>query len=300
MINYNEDTIYGSGKILHTFYPGRKFPSISITGKTCYLNCSHCNGHYLEHMIQVNSPDMLKRVCMQLHEDKATGALISGGCDEKGQVMLDQYLKVIKEIKDKTNLILNIHTGIISETNALKLAKTGVDVVSFDIIGHEDTIKKVYGLDHKPEDYLQSLRALKDNGLKTIIPHICIGLHFGKIKGEYEAIQLASVIDPIAIVIIVLIPTKDTKMANIIPPRIYEIINIIQYIKSKLKYARIYLGCMRPKDMRFRDYNMELERKVIEEGINGIVLPSKTTNQWLKTQNKRFRIIEHRHCCAIF
>lgn len=284
-------------KKVKVFYPGTKFPAISISGDKCELNCSHCGKQYLKHMLTADTPDKLMQICMNLSKKGANGALISGGCDQNGHVMFEEYLDTITKIKQNTELVLNIHTGIIDHNQARNVANTNVDVVSIDIVGDTHTIKKVYGLHHTPAKYRESLKALKDEGITRIIPHICIGLNYGKLSGEINAVDMLSVISPIAIVFIIMIPTEGSKMVQCSPPKNNEVMKVIEYAHIKYPKANLYLGCMRPRTNKYMEYRKKQELEALKVGVNGIVLPSKAT--LLKLQEQRIEIIKLNMCCAI-
>lgn len=281
----------------HIFTPGKKFPSISLTGKSCDLNCAHCGGKFLDHMLVVNSTQELMRLCENLSSNGAVGALISGGCDSFGHMKLKDYLEVFKKVKKNTDLILNVHTGIISHEQAESLAKCDIDIVSIDVVGDKETIKTIYGLDYNPNHYKESLKALNDSGIARIVPHICIGLNYGQMSGEKHAIDLISTIVPETLVFIILIPTKGTKMEECDPPKIDETLTIIEYARKKFPKTNIYLGCMRPKGSKFRKYNIELEQRAILAGINGVVLPTKNTINFLRNLDVDLDYFEN--CCAV-
>ncbi|MFX0132564.1 MAG: hypothetical protein ACFFDN_02840, partial [Candidatus Hodarchaeota archaeon] len=135
------------GKIIKSYVPGNNFPAISITGSQCFLNCKHCNKHYLELMINADTPEKLIAICQKLEENGAIGCLISGGFNENFALPFEPFLSALKYIKRNTDLVLNVHTGLISKQMAEKIGKTGIDIVSFDIVGDVKTIKQVYGID---------------------------------------------------------------------------------------------------------------------------------------------------------
>lgn len=284
-------------KVFKIFNPGHEFPAISLSGTKCELDCAHCGGKYLQQMIPVDSPDDLMVKAKKLVADGATGALISGGCDSTGHVIMEDYFETFKNIKEHTPLILNVHTGMIDKERAIKLAKSTVDIASVDVVGDQGTIQTVYGLNHSPEEYQTLLQALDEGGIKSIVPHVCIGLDFGRVKGEFNALDVIACIEPAAIVFIILIPTKDSRMADCLPPSTEEVLKVITYARSKFASTPIYLGCMRPRSIKYREYTQELERLAIDTGIDGIVLPSKQTLQYLK--NKDFRLKTYRNCCAV-
>ena len=273
------------------FYPGKSFPSISVTGTACSLDCAHCHHHYLGGMIPAETPERLYSVLKGNDKKGGKGALVSGGSTPEGKVPLTRFYPVLRRIKQETRLILNAHTGFIEAEEAGALAETGVDVVSVDVVGSRETIARVYGLDKGPEDYASTLRALRDAGIPYIVPHITVGLHFGKVVGEFEAVNLIKrAIRPDAVVINALIPTKGTPMQGIAPPPTPEILRVIEYAVQEIK-APVLLGCMRPG----RD--PELEIKGEKAGLSGIVVPSPAGRRAIEAK-RECRVVEA--CCALY
>ena len=159
------------------------FPSISITGSSCALKCKHCNGKVLNTMFPVSTPEELFETCKKLKEKDAVGCLISGGCLPDGSVPIDDFIDAIAKVKKELGLIIVTHTGIIKELTAKRLKKAGVDAVLIDILGSDQTIREVYRLEISVEDYDNSLKALHESGI-PFVPHLLVGLHYGKLKGE--------------------------------------------------------------------------------------------------------------------
>ena len=60
------------GKELRFYYPMPRFPSVSVTGPTCKLNCKHCGSHYLNHMPNVDTSEKLKSFSARLAEDASS------------------------------------------------------------------------------------------------------------------------------------------------------------------------------------------------------------------------------------
>ena len=276
-------------RTLRFYYPHPRFPSVSVTGGKCSLNCEHCGGHYLAHMPDVSSPERLRNYAVDLAERGGTGMLVSGGSTPSGSVPLTGFTATMRWIKENTGLILNVHTGLLDQKMAEELASTGADFFSLDLVGSTETIKNVYNLNATTEDYESSLIYLKDAGV-NVVPHITIGLDHGILKGEDRALETAVKTDSEVIVINALIPTAGTAMENTPPPSPET---ILKYLERALCSGRqISLGCMRPRDRK-----PDLEKAAIALGVPRISLPSNSTVAW--AQENGYEIMKIDACCAI-
>jgi uncharacterized radical SAM superfamily protein len=275
---------------LRFYYPIPKFPSVSITGTHCELQCSHCKGHYLKHMPDVSTPKKLREFCITHEGNGGVGLLISGGSTKEGKIPLEPYLNTIRWIKDNTHLILNLHTGMLNKSEAEKISATGVDMVSVDLVGSDDTLKEVYGLQTGAKEYNATLRYLVDFGA-NVAPHICIGLHYGEVKGERYALELAAEAESEVVILISLIPTSDTPMEKAKPPSIESITKVISEAKEVCKTSEIGLGCM-----RYRGYKTDLEWAAIKSGVSRIALASKSTER--RATEAGYRVKKLNGCCS--
>lgn len=240
-------------------------------------------------MADVSGEGSLYRFGKQLEEGGGSGMLISGGCDPNGSVPLEKrFLDQIRSLKDETDLTINLHTGLVGKKDAEMIYGSGVDVISYDMIGDDSTIREVLHLDRTVEDYIDSYHSLRDAGLK-IVPHILAGFHFGKLKGEYRAIDIASGFEPEKAVMIILIPTPGTPMGNLAPTSDEDIISVAEYMVEKINGEKI-LGCMRPKG------NWSLESTILDLGFSGIVLPARKTVRLIRSNGWNVR--EVGSCCA--
>ncbi len=271
------------------YYPGGKFPSISVTGKFCALNCKHCHGHYLEGMLPITSPDKLIEFAKE-NEGKINGFLLSGGSTKVGKVPLRRFTKTVRWIVENTNLIVNIHTGIIDDSDMEYLEEMHPHHISFDVIGSTETIRRVIGINRSKEDYFHALELLDDSSL-NYSPHIIAGLDFGKIVGEYEAINKIKKLRRFSnLVLIVLIPTKGTPMENVQLDR-QGIIDFFNYSLAVIPPDRAVLGCMRPRDFH------EIEEICVEKRCKGIVIPSLRTIKKMRNENIDF---SRKDVCCVF
>ncbi|MBS7614591.1 radical SAM protein [Candidatus Bathyarchaeota archaeon] len=244
------------------------FPSISVTGSACSLNCSHCGGKLLETMMPATSPETLIKTCRKIKQKGAVGCLISGGCLPDGSVPINKFVDAIAEAK-RLGLTVVVHTGLVNYDTAEKLKKAGVDAVSIDILGCEETAREIYHVNATLEDYRQSLHALKSSGI-PFTPHILVGLHYGELRGEINALKMIAETQPSALIIIVFFPIKGTKMENLTPPSIMYVKEVLIKSRTMMPNIPIALGCARPKG----EYRTKLDTTAVKAGVNGIAFPS--------------------------
>jgi len=256
--------------------------SISVTGTCCALKCAHCGGHYLYQMTDLSN--------IKTKEDiKGTSCLISGGCNLSGKVQIMPYLETLKSIKG--NCRYNFHTGLLSETEIKAMAPLA-DVVSFDFLGDIATIQDTLKLNKTVEDYINCYRLLRKYCV-NVAPHICIGLHGGKMGGEYEAVKVLKELGLEQLVFIVLIPTPETEYAKVEPPALEEVIKFLTWARQELPTTPLTLGCMRPGGK----YRAALDLAAVECGINGIVQPVRAAVK--KAEELGLTIKENKECCVL-
>ncbi len=274
------------------YFPGKRFPSISLTGGKCFLNCKHCKGRYLKGMLKVESKADLKRKLLELHVKGAVGCLLSGGLDERLVVPIDKYVEVLRDAKERFGFIYNSHCGFPDREIAGEIAEAGIDFASVDFVGDHETVHEVYGLSKSPMDYLMAAENLIRAGVE-VVPHICLGLFRGKVKSELKALKLIRRINPSTIVFIILTPTRGTPYQDLKPPEPIEVASLIAEARLMFPDSEINLGCMRPSYFRG-----ETEILALESGVDGIVLPTKRT--LLKAEKMGLEIRKLEACCAVW
>ncbi|MHA1243296.1 MAG: radical SAM protein [Candidatus Heimdallarchaeota archaeon] len=278
------------GDELIAYYPGRFFPSVSLTGSQCAQNCLYCNKYYLQNMKAVISPNDLLVYALELEKNNGTGMLLSGGYTEESIVPFEPFLDTIEKIKQETKLKINIHPGLINKKQAQKLAKVGVDSVSFDLITDDVVIKEIIQNGKTGKDYKEAYEIMVNAGL-NVIPHICLGLYFGTEKGNLKTLEYVLQQEPKLVVFLGFIPTKGTPMSNsktIHPNFLTKVLTYSRLNKPKIEQS---LGCM-----RVRKY--EYERNAILAGINRIAVPKKKTLDFAQTEFK-LKIKKEEKCCSI-
>lgn len=162
-----------------------KYPAISTTGNECALKCDHCQGKILSSMVQTSTPEKLVMQCLELAAKGSQGVLISGGCDLSGRLPWGRFIPAIEEIKQRTDLFISIHSGLINEQEAICLKQAGVDQALIDVIGDDETFKKMYHVPFGVKRIHDAMVALQRAGL-PMIPHIVCGLNYGRMKGEKQ------------------------------------------------------------------------------------------------------------------
>ena len=267
------------------------FPTFSVTGTSCALNCKHCGGKVLSTMHPADSADKLFDLCSKLKQNGALGCLISGGCLPDGTVPLNQFAPTIARIRRELGLTVFVHTGIIDKETAVSLKTSGVDAALIDVIGSQETICKVYNLEVAVSDYADSLKALNNAGL-SFVPHVIVGLNDGHLDGELEALKMIQATSPSAIVIIAFMPIHGTAMAKVAPPKPADIAKVAASARSMFPETPIVLGCMRPKGK----HRVETDILVLKAGVDGIAFPSEEAVKYAREQG--FSVSFSSYCCA--
>ena len=230
---------------------------VSVTGTACALHCAHCNGHYLTGMRRLADPAVRQ----------ARSLLISGGCDLEGRVPVLPHLQRIVEVG--TGKKLNWHVGLIDE-ETLQAIRPYVDVISFDFVGDDETIRQVYGLERTVDDYVATYRMLCRH--VRVVPHLTIGLRGGQIGGERRALALLKDLGAESLVFIVFIPTAGTAYADHQPPPVEEVGDLLAEARILFPDVPLLLGCMRPAG----EYRDRLDALAVRLGLNVIVNPTRT------------------------
>jgi len=267
------------------------FPTVSVTGSSCALNCKQCGGKVLATMQSAITPDDLFEVCSKFKQTGAVGCLISGGCMFDGAVPLKPFIPTFARVKGELGLTVFVHTGIIDLETAVLLKQSAVDAALIDVIGSQETINKVYGLNVTVYDYVKSLTALQSAGL-NFVPHVVVGLNEGKLDGEFAALQMISKTNPSAVVILAFMPLRGTEMAHIKPPQPHDIARVIASARIMFPKTPLVLGCMRPKGKQRADIDV----LALKSGVDAIAFPSQQAINFAKMQN--WHVSFSPYCCA--
>ncbi len=278
-------------KKINFYITSNLFPSLSVTGNSCALMCKHCKGKLLQALIPATTCDELEKKASALYRNGAKGILLTGGCDKHGHVPVSSLIPSIKRLKQETGLILIAHTGFISREEAAALKNSGLDGIGFDVIGDMETAREVYGLDVSEKEYTESLRAIDQAGI-LVFPHVCVGLHFGELKGEFHALELIKKITPSTVIITGLMPVAGTPMAHV-KPRTSDFEKVIIKAVEMFPDVQIVLGCAHSSGKERED----IERIALLCGVSGIASPTMQTIDFAK--KKGFEINYYGTCCGL-
>lgn len=269
-----------------------EFVSVSVTGTACALSCEHCKTNVLHGMVDLRQHDSLFDLCADLASKGARGVLISGGSDKQGRVPLLPHIEDMKRVRNELGLVMRVHTGVPDEKTCAALGEVGIDGAMIDVIGHRDTMREVYHLDADPEDYENSLAWLEKYKVPTI-PHIILGLHFGKMLGEDHALEMILRHPPKMLVLVVLMSLTGTPMMGVTPPPLEEIGAFFEKSRKALPSTPVMLGCARPMG----NLKAEIDRLAVNAGLNGIAYPANGIVEYARQNGLRPQFINA--CCGV-
>ena len=282
---YETTELKGCGK--------NSFPAFSITAAACGLNCDHCQKKILEPMIPATNPEMLDTKVRQLIDTQGlNGFLLSGGSNKRNEINYMRYLPVVEQLKhDFPDMRIAVHSALMKEEQAKAMESAGVDTVMMDVIGANETIEEVYKLKRPVEDFEETLAALCSTSME-VTPHIVVGLHYGKILGEANALDIVSRYPVTALVLVVIMPFY-AKPGTFETPETRDVGEIFYEARERLPEQQVLLGCARPPGMHKR----VTDAYAIMAGLDGIAFPAEGA---VSVAHSIGRPFEQAHsCCSI-
>jgi uncharacterized radical SAM superfamily protein len=260
--SYASSELEGCGK--------NSFPAFSITAGGCALMCDHCEAKILEPMIPATSPEMLDQKVrdLVLMQD-LQGFLLSGGSNRRNEIAYERFYPVIEGLKrDYPHLRIAIHTALLDEPRARLMESAGVDTAMMDVIGAQETIRDVYHLDRPVADFETTLAALCTTSME-IVPHIVIGLHYGRILGEENALAIVSRHAVHALVLVVVMPFY-AHAGTFLTPDAHAVGRIFRAARREIPDRQVLLGCARPPGLHKR----LTDAYAVMAGLDGIAFPA--------------------------
>ncbi len=282
---YETTELSGCGK--------NSFPAFSITAAACGLNCDHCQKKILEPMIPATNPTMLdQKVRHLIDTQELNGFLLSGGSNKRNEINYTRYLPIVEQLKkDFPDLRIAVHSALMKEPQAKAMEAAGVDTVMMDVIGAQETIKEVYKLDRPVADFEETLAALCSTSME-VTPHIVIGLHYGQILGEANALDIVSRYPVTALVLVVIMPFY-ARPGTFVTPGTTDVGKIFFEARERIPDRQVLLGCARPPGMHKR----VTDAYAIMAGLDGIAFPADGA---VSVAHSIGRSFEQAHsCCSI-
>ena len=283
--SYSSCELSGCGK--------NSFPAFSVTAAGCALMCDHCQAKILEPMIPAVSPEALDRQVRDLiAQQDLQGFLLSGGSNRRNEIRYERYYPVVEKLKREfPHLKIAIHSALLDEARAKSMEAAGVDTAMMDVIGANETISEVYHLDRTVEEFETTLAALCATSME-VVPHIVIGLHYGRILGEPKALDIVSRHRIHSLVLVVVMPFY-AKPGTFKTPETAEVGRIFLEARRRLPDRQVLLGCARPPGMHRR----VTDAYAVAAGLDGIAFPADGT---LAVANAIGRPALQEHaCCSI-
>ena len=269
------------------------WPAVSITGGDCKLQCDHCKAKILEPMIPARTPENLWRVVNEQIEGGAQGMLLTGGSTHRNEVEYDLYYATIRRIKDAfPEFRIALHTALVNADIARRMEDSGIDAAMMDIIGAQETITQVYHLKRSVDDFERSLEYLAATKMR-VVPHIVLGLHYGRFLGEINAIEIVRRHLPTALVLVVVMPFYAPQKRPFATPGSHEVGRFFLQARQTLPGLPILLGCARPPGKA----KQEIDSYAVMAGLNGLAHPADGVVELAARLRREVRVTPA--CCSI-
>ena len=269
------------------------WPAVSITGGDCELACDHCKAKILDPMIPARTPEALWRVANEQIIGGAQGMLLSGGSNRRNEVEYDRYYPVIRRVKDTfPEFKIALHTALTDPDIARRMEDSGIDAAMMDVIGAQDTISQVYHLKRSVDDFEHALEALVATSMK-VVPHIVLGLHYGRFLGEWNALEIVARHKPAALVLVVVMPIYAPAARPFVTPDTRAVGRFFIDARERLPDIPLLLGCARPAGI----VKSHIDAYAVMAGLNGIAHPADGMVELAARLGRETRVTPA--CCSI-
>jgi len=198
----------------------------------------------------------------------------------------------LKRIRTELGLAIRVHPGLPDEETAAALGEIDLDGAMLDIIGAEETIREVYHLEAGVDEYAAVLERLSRHGV-PLVPHIILGLHYGRMLGEWRALEMIARHRPKLLVLIILMPLYGTAMATVTTPSVEEIGAFFRTAREAFPDIPVSLGCARP----IGPQKTAIDRLAIDAGLDGIAYPAEGIVAYARERGRTPRF--HDACCGV-
>lgn len=259
-----------------------RYPAISLTGKSCPLNCVHCMGTLLDNMVDCSTPEKLLSKLQEYEAQNMAGFFSPAGAIE-GRMPWDKFLPTLANLD--TKLFISAHGGMnVDKETAAALKDSAIKQVLVDVTVDEEAITNVFRLTDK-KILTDTVENLVKFGPK-IAPHVIVGINHGKIKCEYESLDFLASLDNSSVIIVIIMPINK----EFIAPPVDEVVDVFRHAKGLFK--SVGLGCAKPRGK----YRHDLEQKLISEGL--IDKLAVWSDKAIEAAKKSGKNIDYHHTCC--
>ena len=237
------------------FIPGKYYPSLSVSGRRCLLNCPYCLGKYLRDMLDVSNPVRLREVMDAYYSSGARGFLISGGFNREGYLLVrSEHLKVIREFKRDHDVIVSMHLGLAPQSLVEEVWESGIDFIDFEIPPSSKYIAYMKNLpDVRLEEFFKLYGLYESLARDFAVPHLVLDSVTSTSHEELEVMERIRMFNPHLFV--ALIEIRDN------PPNDFS--RVYKALKTARRYFReVSLGCMRSPI-----FKKKYDRYIVSEGL---------------------------------
>ncbi|HEY7741586.1 MAG TPA: radical SAM protein [Burkholderiales bacterium] len=283
--SYSGCEVSGCGK--------NSFPAFSVTAAGCALMCDHCRAKILEPMIPAVTPEALDRQVRDLIlRENLRGFLLSGGSNRRNEIRYERYYPVLERLKrDFPHLRIAIHSALLDAPRAHAMEAAGIDTAMMDVIGARETIREVYHLERPVEDFEATLAALCSTSME-VVPHIVIGLHYGRLLGEPAALEIVSRHRIHSLVLVVVMPFY-AKPGLFQTPATGEIARLFLEARGRIADRPVLLGCARPAGLHRR----ATDAYAVMSGLDGIAFPAEGALAAATAIGRP--VVQEHACCSV-
>jgi len=142
------------------------------------------------------------------------------------------------------------------------------------------------------DDFERALEALTATAMK-VVPHIVVGLHYGQLLGEWNALEMVARHKPAALVLVVVMPTYASELRPFVSPDPHEVGQFFGDARETLPDLSLLLGCARPAG----SVKSVIDAYAVMAGVDGMAHPSDGMVELAARLDRRVRVTAA--CCSI-
>ena len=126
-----------------------------------------------------------------------------------------------------------------------------------------------------------------------VVPHIVIGLHYGQLLGEWQALEMIQRHVPQAVVLVVVMPFYASENRPFETPDSAEVGRFFMDARKALPDVPLLLGCARPPGR----VKAEIDSYAVMAGLNGLAHPTDGMVELAVRLSRDVRVTPA--CCSI-